>query len=223
MKTKNLEKFNNLPQREKKFAKTKVALLDALLKELETKPLSKIMIKDLASLAEVSEPTFFNYFDSKEHMLVYFIQIWSIQMNIMTKECENKNHSYLKTIKDIFIKSANEMSLHPQIMLEIISFQTKSIKPKLHDITKGEKWLFFPDIDGVETLDGAGLETILPPLLQKAKKSGELSKKTDTKLLFLTLSSLFFGTSLLLLKSDPKALSLAYESQLDLIFYKYYS
>ncbi len=223
MKTKNLKKFDNLPQRQKKSAKTKVALLNALLKELETKPLSKIMIKDLALLAEVSEPTFFNYFDSKEHMLVYFIQIWSIQMNGMAKECENKNSSYLKTIKDIFIKSADEMILHPQIMLEIVSFQTKSTKPKLHDISIGEKWLFFPDIDSVEALEGAGLETILPPLIQQAKENGELTKETDTKLLFLTLSSLFFGTSLLLLKSEPKSLSLAYESQLDLIFCKYYS
>ena len=62
----NTERFNALPQRQKKSARTRIALLDALLEELDSQPLAQIRIKDLTRRADVSEPTFFNYFDTKE-------------------------------------------------------------------------------------------------------------------------------------------------------------
>jgi AcrR family transcriptional regulator len=220
MKTKNREKFNTLTQRQKKFAKTKTALLNVLLEELETKELSTIMIKKLTQMAEVSEPTFFNYFDSKQHMLVYFIQMWSIEMQEIAIMCQNETSSSLEAIKKIFIKTAEQISLHPQIMLEIIAFQTQDIELKPHDISDGEKWLFFEDIEDVELIEGMGLESILPPLILQAVKNGELKKEIDVELLFLILSSLFFGTSLLVLKRDAKVLSSVFEAELNLIFEK---
>ena len=217
MKT-NIEKFNNLPQRQKKYARTKVALLNALLDELKSKPLSSIMIKELAFKAEVSEPTFFNYFESKQHMLIYFIQMWSIQMNALAKECESQATSYLEIIKDIFRKASYDIVSNPQIMLEIISFQAQENPKKPHNINDAEKWYFFQDVNDVENLNDMGLESILPPLIQKSIERGELDKTTDAQLLFLTLSSLFFGTSLLLLKSNPQALPSMLEKEIDLIF-----
>ena len=220
MKTTNRDKFNALAQRQKKFAKTKTALLHALLDALESKELSSIMIKELAQSAEVSEPTFFNYFDSKQDMLVYFIQMWSIQMQDLAHKCQEQSHSFLDTIKAIFIESAKEISAHPQILLEIIAFQASKMTPKVHVISVAEKWLFFEEIEGVESLEGMGLESILPALIAQAKEAGELDEKVDEALLFLMLSSLFFGTSLLVLKQDAKELPALFEAALDLIFEK---
>ncbi|SFV61030.1 hypothetical protein MNB_SV-13-1376 [hydrothermal vent metagenome] len=160
MKTKNINKFNDLPQRQKKYAKTKIALLHALLKELEKKSLSEIMIKELAYITEVSEPTFFNYFDSKNDMLVYFIQLWSIDMNALAQSSELKCHSYILTIKDVFKQSSLQIVNHPQIILEIIAFQAQG----------------------------------------------------------LTLSSLFFGTSLLILRKSKEDYPLYLEAQLNQLF-----
>lgn len=218
MKIQNIDKFNALPQRQKKYARTKTALLNALLQALKTKPLSSIMIKQLAYTAEVSEPTFFNYFDSKQHMLVYFIQMWSIQMNALAHSSEKEETSYIETIKNIFIKTAEEISENPQIMLEIISFQARDTALEPYEISDAEKWCFFQNIEDVEMLEGQGLESILPPLIHKAVISRELEKNIDESVLFLTLSSLFFGTSLLLLKKDPHRLPLMFEAELDLLF-----
>jgi len=214
----NKKKLNNLPQREKKYAKTKIALLNALLDELESKELSIIKIKELANLAEVSEPTFFNYFDSKLHMLVYFIQLWSVEMNAIAIKSEARHGSYIEIIKDIFAQTAKEISQHPQIMLEIISFHAKGAKLKPHALTSAEKWLFFPDIDDVENIEGMGLESILPPLITKAIEAKELSVKTNQEQLFLTLSSLFFGSALLLLKDSPQAYPFVLKNQLNQLF-----
>ena len=214
----NYIKLDLLPQREKKYAKTKIALLNALLDELDSKELSLIKIKELANLAEVSEPTFFNYFDSKLHMLVYFIQLWSVEMNAIALKSEEKHSSYVEIIKDIFRQTAQEISEHPQIMLEIIAFHAQGVELKPHKITSAEKWLFFPEIDEVETIEGMGLESILPPLIAKAINSKELPTSTNAEQLFLTLSSLFFGTALLLLKDSAEAYPVALEAQLNQLF-----
>lgn len=218
MKTENINKFNDLPQRQKKYAKTKISLLNALISELEKKSLSEIMIKELTKSAEVSEPTFFNYFDSKLDMLVYFIQLWSIEMNALARSSELKCTSYVTTIKEIFNQTSQYITKHPQLMLEIIAFQAQGLKPKPHTVTVAEKWLFFPDIEEVDTIEGMGLESILPPLITKAIQAEELNKSTDIELVFLNLSSLFFGTALLILKKSPEAYPMYLEAQLNQLF-----
>ena len=214
----NTKKLNSLPLREKKYAKTKIALLNALLDELDKKALASIKIKELAFLAEVSEPTFFNYFESKQHILVYFIQIWAVEMNGIALQSEAKHNSYMEIVKDIFHQTAEQIAKHPQIMLEIIAFHAQKITLTPHTITSAEKWLFFPTIDEVETLDGKGLESILPPLISKMIDAKELPKTTDPQHLFLTLSSLFFGTALLVLKESPQAYPMLLDEQINQLF-----
>jgi hypothetical protein len=63
-----------------------------------------------------------------------------------------------------------------------------------------------------------GLESILPPLIAKAIDAKELPSQTNQKQLFLTLSSLFFGTALLLLKDSAKAYPFALEEQINQLF-----
>jgi len=214
MKTENTKKFNDLPQRQKKYARTKLALLNSLLHALEKKSLSQIMIKELAENAEVSEPTFFNYFDSKPDMLVYYIQLWSVEMNALALDSELKCNTYVETIQDIFRQTSSQIIKNPQLMLEIIAFQAQETKVKPHNITDAEKWLYFPNNKDIEKIEGMGLETILPPLITKAVKKGELEASTDKELLFLTLSSLFFGTALLLLNKSPASYPIYLEAQL---------
>ncbi len=55
----------------------KECLADALIQLLETKPLEKITIPEIASLAGVGRTTYFRNFSSKEEMLVYkIITLW---------------------------------------------------------------------------------------------------------------------------------------------------
>ncbi len=218
--TNNIDKFNHLPQRQKKFARTKIALLNALLEALETQPLSEVTIKSLCDKAEISEPTFFNYFESKQHMLLYFVQIWSIEMNALARRCQQESNSPIGAIKAIFLGTARDVADHPRVMLEIIAFQTRPPNLPPHTISDAEKWLFFPDIDDVESLASEGLESILPPLIRQAVSIGELPENTDEPLLFLLLSSLFFGTPLLLLNDQPEKLPQLLELELNLILDK---
>ena len=214
----NTKKFDALPQRQKKYARTKLALLHSMLEMLETQSLASVHIKDLCNKAEISEPTFFNYFNSKSHILLYFIQFWSLEMHVLARKMERASVDHTQTIKNILLQTARDISIHPQIMLEIIAFQAQGTEFPLHEITDAEKWLYFSDVDGVESIHGAGIESILPPLIRKAVARHELSEETDEELLFLTLSSLFFGTSLLVLLREPDALPTLLEAELEVIF-----
>ena len=176
------------------------------------------MIKELAENAEVSEPTFFNYFDSKSDMLVYYIQLWSVEMNALALSSELECNTYIETIKDIFKQTSLKITSNPQLMLEIIAFQAQGAKVKPHNITDAEKWFYCPKIKEIEKIEGMGLETILPPLITKAVNKGELDESIDTELLFLTLSSLFFGTALLMLNKSPESYPMYLEAQLNQLF-----
>ena len=214
----NRDKIEALSQRERKYAVTKTDLLKALLEELETKTLSQVRIRDLAKKAKISEPTFFNYFSSKQDMLYYFIQMWATEMNVIAKQALKESNSYIEAISAIFSSSAIEIAEHPQIMLEIIAFHTQKSNVKAHTVSDAEKWLFFTEIEGIEEFADGGIETIVPPLLVKAVESGELPEDIDIQRLFLTLSSLFFGSALLLLNESPEVYPTLLNQQIEALF-----
>ena len=54
------------PLRERKYAATKAALLDAVLARLHDQTLDSISVKEVCREVPVSEATFFNYFTSKD-------------------------------------------------------------------------------------------------------------------------------------------------------------
>jgi hypothetical protein len=69
----------DFPLRQRKYARTKLALMNAALERLKDKSLEEISVRELCEEAEVSEATFFNYFPSKTDLLVYFVQLWTIE------------------------------------------------------------------------------------------------------------------------------------------------
>ena len=197
----NIQKFQQLRQREKKRAQTKVALLNALLRRLDERDLTSIKIKDLARDAGVSEPTFFNYFVSKEHILEYFIEVWSVEVSLIAKNFASDDP--VQAIQTLFVKSAEAIAAHPQVMLEIIAHRTRSLGLPKHTLSDAEKWLLFPNEEGVEKIEGGGINAVLPPLIEQAVTQGALT--CEGRKLFLHLSALFFGAALLVLPQTPSA------------------
>lgn len=62
----------------------------------------------------------------------------------------------------------------------------------------GERLLAYPDIDGVDDIPAAGLEVVLPPLIQAAIEKRELSRRTDPQQVPLTSAAIFVGTALVI-------------------------
>ncbi|MCH8837914.1 MAG: TetR/AcrR family transcriptional regulator [Candidatus Marinimicrobia bacterium] len=184
---------SDFPLRQRKYARTKLALLDAVLERLAKKPLEEITVRELCADTEVSEATFFNYFPTKTDLLVYYIQLWTIEVSWYV-EHEVRQGSALKTIEAIFVYTAMKSEQQPAIMGEIIAYQARmSAPPTLGDVTPVERIMAFPDCVGVESLPARGLTSILPGLIEKTVQEGELPRDTDGAMVLAALTSIFFG------------------------------
>src|SRR5687767_9779494 len=114
--------------RERKFAKTKLALLQAALNRLKTKRLSEITVKELCEEVQVSEATFFNYFPKKDDLLHYFIQIWTLEVLVYARDSAGADAG-LSFVERVFDYAGRQLAEHPRTMLEIIAYMALDPQP----------------------------------------------------------------------------------------------
>jgi AcrR family transcriptional regulator len=166
-----------------------------------------------------SEPTFFNHFKSKEHLLVFFIQLWSVEMAWQAARLGTPEDP-LEAIAQIFTQTARYTVANPGIMTEILAFQARSRIKEPPPLTQAEILLAHPDKSGIESFSASdgGLDALLPPLLGQAVGQGLLPAHTDIPAAFFALGSIFFGTVVLGRQSDLAYLEPMYQHQLRLLW-----
>ncbi|HHH47579.1 MAG TPA: TetR/AcrR family transcriptional regulator [Gammaproteobacteria bacterium] len=212
-------RFEDLPLRERKRARIRLALLDALLSRLGPRGIDQIPVRELCAEVEISEVTFFKHFPAKSDLLTYFIQLWTIEMAWHANQAAQRRDSGLEAIGEIFARTARDVASGIDIMLEVIAHQARMPKDLvLPGVGRAERLLRFPDLPGVENLPSEGLDAILPRFLQIAIDRGELPSSSDIRSLTLALSSLFFGVPLCVGRHDPAAIAPLYRQQLALVW-----
>ena len=179
MESKENVRLKKIPLREKKFAQTRISLKEALLEKLKSQTLEEVSVKELCEEVQISEGTFFNYFPEKKDLLVYYVQIWSIEMVVhiatKTKKIKGKN-----VLEEIFQKTAHEMKENPRVMAEILAFQGQTKSPiKIKQITTAEKLMLFPEHPNVEEIASEGIRPIIVNALKESIETGELPAHTD--------------------------------------------
>ncbi len=212
-----------LPLREKKFAKTKLALLDAAVERVGQKTFDEISVKELCEQVEVSEATFFNYFPRKQGLLSYFIQLWVLE--VMWKIRHSLEHEGgIAAIELAFAYTGARVGERPRLMLEIIAYMAldpdKGQCPSnTEEVTLAERLLRFPDLDGIESIQACnGLDDVFRPPLEKAIETGELPAETDVDAALMSLFCIFFGVPLCVAWQDAGMVAPAYRKQLDVLW-----
>jgi AcrR family transcriptional regulator len=213
-----MQKFEDQPLRQRKYARTKLALLEAFTAGLDAQTYEAIRIKDLSAAAEISEASFFNYFQRKEDLLTYFIQVWSLDVGWHARKVLPERGA-LAAIEEVFLRTAADVSQHPRVMAEIIVYQARKEHPvTVSDLTLAERLLAFPALEGIESVPASGLEAIFPELIGAAKASGELPEDADADFLFVNLATLFFGAPVVLRVTNPAAIGALWQAQLAQLF-----
>ena len=208
--------------RERKFAKTKLALLKAAVERLRAKSMDQIPVKELCEEAEVSEATFFNYFPKKDDLLHYFIQLWTVEVTWHANRAVGQNAG-LGYIEQVFDFTGKQLGEHPRLMLEIIGQMALEPQPaecvqQWGELTFCEKRQAFPECEGVEQCAERDLPELFRPALERAVARGELPRDADIDAALVALLSTFFGVPLWLAGEHPEQIRPAYERQLKLIW-----
>ena len=211
--------FDDLPQREKKFARTRLGVLDALVARLDEDPFEAIVVRDLARDVGVSEGTVFNHFNHKGELLTYFNVVWGLEVGLLTRQLVKDETCVLPAITALFADTAKRVVAHPTAMLELIAHQARMpIHSTLPEITPAERLLRFGRVPGILTQPASGLEVVLPRLVVRATETGELPPHADVTQLTLALASTLLGVPLLLGRRQPEAVGACYSAQLALIW-----
>jgi hypothetical protein len=150
-------------------------------------------------------------------MLVYFIQLWSVEMSY--KALYEKKTRGLQAIEAVFCESARSIIEHPEIFAEIISFQAKWRTPaKWPELSATDKITAYPHCKGIENVPGEGLDSLLLPNLEVAVNKGELPENTPLMTLVVALAALFFGVPVILKHIPREQVEAVYREQLGLIW-----
>jgi len=210
--------FDRLPLRERKHARTKLAFLDATLAAIRLRPLEEVTVKQLCDTVGVSEASFFNYFARKSDVLIYAVQLWSVEMAWHAQRVAASS-SALAAIAEIFALTARQVAEHPEPMAEIIAGQARmTARPVFGELTTAERLLRFPGLEGIDTVRGEGLDEILPPLIDRAICAGELPAHTDRQRLLVALATVFLGLPVVLRGADAARVEAAYREHLALLW-----
>ena len=202
--------LDKLPLREKKYATLKLKILDCLISKLESKSLEEVSVKEIAYELEISEMTFYNYFKNKKELLIYFIELWNIELSRSVALA--KPLSSLEAIFLIYNLTATKIEKNHQFMMEIIAFVAlNGIPIKDLKISKAEVILKFGSYFEYEE---GGFKELISPLLSSAIQNKEIQDQ-DLQTLFISLHNTFFATPLLVDKEHVGEIRKLYENQLN--------
>jgi len=198
--------------RERKFARTRLKLAQALVQRLAHSSLDEIVVRDLCEDVEVSEATFFNYFPRKLDLLDYYTQLWTLELGW---RCQNSEAHGLATITVAFDFMAASFQKQSGVMGEIIARQALlRDKPQPVEIGLAERQIAFPDYAGIEALPVGGVDKVWLPVLEQAIRSGELPSNTHVPTVMVGLASIFYGLPLVLRQGNLTAITSMYHQQL---------
>jgi AcrR family transcriptional regulator len=189
--------FDDLSLRDRKAARLRRRLLDAVLERLSVAPLEQISVRACCEQVGVSEPTFFNYFGSRAGALVFYMQLWSVEAQWHLV----RSTSARDGIANLLERTGSAVRKTRWLLPEMITYQFRMAAPEgaglkpVPPATIGDKLLAFPDLLGVESLEPRAVQHIVRDALSRASGTGELGAEIDLALLERLILALFFGAA----------------------------
>lgn len=197
------------PLRERKRARIRVGLWQALKDRIETTPLDGISVRELAAAVEVSEPTFFSHFTSKSQLLSYHICLWRIGTTMAAAQHPD-GAPFLRAFLD---GTAEAIAGGPQLWFEITAEIARGAGLcEILDISDAERLLVFGDEAalGIPVTPQADLfARHLAAARQHGRPGLDVSEGT------IALLAAFYGVPLALGRDRLGELAPAYHRQLD--------
>ncbi len=186
---------NDIPLREKKYAKTKLAIMEEFMRELQQNRFNDISIQKVCAAVEISEGTFYNYFPRKFDVLVYSLQIINTH-RIWQIDQQSKDTCILTKI-DLFFELITKEFTEPHVLYEMMTAMISERFEKMqHDISAVERTYAYPECPGIEGIQACCPEEYFTAVLISAKDADELPSSTNIEDTVILLMSILCGVML---------------------------
>jgi AcrR family transcriptional regulator len=204
--------------RERKFARTRLALAEVTTRHLNSAPLESLSVKTLCERVQISEATFFNYFPKKDALIAYLDKLWTLELGWYGRQAAAQ-HEGLAVIEALFRYTAIQVQKKPGLMGEIIAYEARDREHAPRpEITRAERMMAFADLDGIEDIEVDNLESLLKTALEQAIRQGELPENTLIPAAMVGLVSIFYGVPLAIQHTNPASIGPMYRQQLELLW-----
>ena len=201
------------PLREKKHAKTKLALTEAFIKKMEQEDYDALSIKDICQQVEVSEATFFNYFPKKMDVIIYFHQLFFLKI-YWRLEHESQTQDPLQRIMKLLDYLADDIP-EPNVFYKFIGvfLKDRQCKDAVVDISAAEKYYAYPDLAGIEDIKPANMDLYLQELIGQAITQKKINPAVSRDDVWLAVHTILIGTPMSL-KDSFSGLKEAFRKQI---------
>lgn len=183
----------DIPLRELKRAKTKIALYEASVDLIGDRMFHQVMVDDICRQAEISRVTFFKFFAKKEEVLIYFMRVWLTQRQIEIQESGKRGFT---AIRHLMQHVADNMREKPGLMPSLISYLVQlKMHPCMPKLSLAEVKLLFPGHEKAGACS-PDMFKLFRNCMIEAKQDGMLYETIDIESAVQALFSIFYGSFL---------------------------
>ncbi|MWV44457.1 TetR family transcriptional regulator [Paenibacillus sp. HJL G12] len=206
--------INEIPLRELKKAKTKIALYEAGLSFTADRMFKDVLLDDICRTAGISRVTFFKFFGKKEDLLVYYMRVWLTRRIIEIGENGLRGFDAMRLI---LRQIADDTRTNEGIMPSLIAFLSEmNMHCSMPVLSEAEVMLLFPgqERDGSKSPD---MFALFSQCMEEAQEDGRLKDGIPVDAAVPFLISTFYGGFLTSRLYGSKDVMAFYETHLKLI------
>lgn len=174
-------------RRERRAAETRVRLFRCALELFAERGFSNVTVEDITDAADVGKGTFFNYFESKDHVLGVIAEIQLGKVTEALAQAASGKESIQALLHRIFLRLAEEPGRSPNLARTLISFFMANEQVR----------------DTIERQLSAGRK-LIAQIVATGQERGEIDSRLKKEKVALQLQEVLLGTVVMWsLKGEP--------------------
>jgi AcrR family transcriptional regulator len=171
--------LKNMGRRERRAAETRLRLFRCALQLFSERGFPNVTVEDITEAADVGKGTFFNYFDSKDHVLGVLAEIQLSKVREAVEEAESGKRSIESVLHQLFSRISEEPGRTPEMARALLSAfvsSQRSTKIMGENMAKGRE--------------------MISRAIEIGQKRGEIDPRLKKERIALQLQQTFLGTLL---------------------------
>ena len=125
-------------RRERRTTETRERLFRAALDLFAIKGFNETTVEDITEAADVGKGTFFNYFPSKDHILLAFGQLQLAKLESAVEEARHTGEPMPQFLRSLGVRMTQEPTRHPGIIRALLQayLSTTAVREAMLDLQK---------------------------------------------------------------------------------------